>query len=64
MSLLGYKASIVAMCYGIFFSDLRWEKARVAYTKPQKRKKAKSYEEREIRSSLLILDMKDGKLYD
>ena len=28
------------------------------------RKKVKGYEEREIRSSLLILDLKDGKLYD
>ena len=35
----------------------------VAFTKPQQRKKkAKSYEEREIRSSLLILDLNDGKL--
>ena len=35
----------------------------VAYMKPQNRKKkANSYEEREIRSSLLILDLKDGKL--
>ena len=34
-----------------------------AYTKPQQRK-AKGEEEREIRSSLLILDLKDGKLYD
>ena len=34
----------------------------VAYTKPQQRKKeAKSKEERDIKSSLLILDLKDGK---
>ena len=31
----------------------------VAYTKPQQRKKDES---REIRSSLVILDLKDGKL--
>ena len=37
----------------------------VAYTKPQHRKKEKSERlrvEREIRSSLLILDLKDGRL--
>ena len=37
----------------------------VAYTKPQGRKKEESKEprgEREIRSSLLILDLKDGEL--
>ena len=37
----------------------------VAYTKPQQRKKEESKQlrgEREIRSSLLILDLKDGKL--
>ena len=28
------------------------------------KRKAKGYEEREIRSSLLILDLKDGKLLD
>ena len=35
----------------------------VAYTKPQHRKKnkASSLEDREIRSSLFILDLKDGK---
>ena len=36
----------------------------VAYTKPQQRKKEESEGlrgEREIRSSLLILDLKDGK---
>ena len=36
----------------------------VAYKKPQHRRKeeASSLEDREIRSSLLILDLKDGKL--
>ena len=37
----------------------------VTYTKPQQRKKEDSEKlrgEREIRSSLLILDLKDGKL--
>ena len=34
----------------------------VAYTKPQHRKKVNSEEDREIISSLLILDLKDGKL--
>ena len=37
----------------------------VAYTKPQQRKKEESERlrrEREIRSSLLVLDLKDGKL--
>ena len=37
----------------------------VAYTKPQQRKKEESgrvREEREMRSSLLILDLKDGRL--
>ena len=36
----------------------------VAYTSPNngRKKKAKGYEEGEIRSSLLILDLKDGKL--
>ena len=39
----------------------------VAYTKPQRWKKEESERlrgEREIRSSLLILDLKDGKLQD
>ena len=38
----------------------------VAYKKPQegRKKKAKRQEEREIRLSLLILDLKDGKLQD
>ena len=30
--------------------------------KERKKKKAKGYEERDIRSSLLILELKDGKL--
>ena len=37
----------------------------MAYTKPQHRKKEESKQlggEREIRSSLLVLDLKDGKL--
>ena len=34
----------------------------VAYSKPQQRKKVKGNEEREIRSSLLFLVSKDGKL--
>ena len=37
----------------------------VVYTKPQQRKKEESERlrgEREIKSSLLILDLKDGKL--
>ena len=37
----------------------------MAYTKPQQRKKEESERlrgEREIRSSLLVLDLKDGKL--
>ena len=37
----------------------------VAYTKPQQRKEEESEQlrgEKEIRSSLLILDLKDGKL--
>ena len=59
----------------IKFIDLRFErwqvvgfsrgKAMVAYTKPQQRKKEESERlrrEREIRSSLLVLDLKDGKL--
>ena len=39
----------------------------MAYTKPQQRKKEESEHlrgEREIRSSLFILDLKDGKLQD
>ena len=51
--------------YYHLFSDLCWEKATVAYTKPQQREKEESERlrvDREIRSSLLILDLKDGKL--
>ena len=39
----------------------------VAYTKPRRRKKEGSEQlrgEREIRSSSLILDLKDGKMQD
>ena len=39
----------------------------VAYTKPQQRKEEKTETlrgEREIRSNLLILELKDGKLQD
>ena len=39
----------------------------VAYKKPQQRKKEESEKlrgEREIRSITLILDLKDGRLYD
>ena len=38
----------------------------MVYTKPSKRrkKKAKGKEEREIRSNLFILELKDGKLQD
>ena len=47
------------------FCELRWGKTTVSYTKPQRRK-TEGREwlrgEREIRSSLLILDLKDGKL--
>ena len=36
-----------------------------AYAKPQQRKKeGEGQEEREIRSSLSILDLEDGKLWD
>ena len=47
----------------LFFSELCWGKAMVAYTKPQQRKKEES--ERLIERdqiNLLILDLKDGKL--
>ena len=38
----------------------------MAYTKPQqwKKEEVKGCEERETRSSLLILDLKEGKLWD
>ena len=47
-----------------FFSGLCLGKAMVAYTKPQQRKEEESEKliGEEIRSSLLILDLKDGKL--
>ena len=47
-----------------FFSELCWGEPMVAYTKPQERKKEKSDRLRgeRIRSSLLILDLKDDKL--
>ena len=51
----------------LFFSELCCEKVMVAYRKPQQRKKDESERlrgEREIISSLLILDLKDGKLQD
>ena len=46
------------------FSELCWGKAMVSYTMPQKWKKEESerLRGREIRSSLSILDLKDGKL--
>ena len=46
-------------------SETYWEKTTVAFTKPQQRKKEESKKlsgEREIRSSLLILDLKGGEL--
>ena len=48
-----------------FFSGLCRGKAMVAYTKPKQRKKEESERlrrEREIISSLLILDLNHGKL--
>ena len=36
----------------------------VASTKPQQKRKVKGSEEKEIRSSLFILDLKGGKFYD
>ena len=47
-----------------FLSEFCWGKVIVAYTKPQQRKKEESERLRgeRIRSSLLILDLKDGKL--
>ena len=46
-------------------SELCWEEVMVAYTKPQQREKEGGVEEeREARSSLLIWDLKDGKLLD
>ena len=49
----------------LFFSiELCWGKAVVAYRTPQQWKKEESerLRGREIRSSLLILDLKEGKL--
>ena len=49
----------------LFFSELCWGKAMVACKMPQQRKKEESERlrgEGEIRSSLFILDLKDGKL--
>ena len=48
------------------FGDLRWGKAMVACTKPQQRKKEESgrLSGEKIRSSLLILDLKEGKCQD
>ena len=48
-----------------FSSELCWEKATVAYTMPQQRKKEEIERlrgKREIRPSLFILDLKDGTL--
>ena len=53
----------IFVCF--FSNELCWGKALVAYTKPQQLKKEESERvrgEREIRSSSLILDLKDGKL--
>ena len=53
------------MAFATFFSELCLGKAMVAYKMPQQRNKEESKRltgEREIRSSLLILDLKDGKL--
>lgn len=41
------------------FSELIWE--QVAYAKPQKRNRAKGYEDREVRSGLVPLDLKEDK---
>ena len=49
----------------VLFSELCWGKVMVANKMSQQRKKEESERlrgEREIRSSLLILDLKDGKL--
>ena len=49
----------------VFFGEICWGKAMVTYTMPHQMKKEESETlrgEREIRSSLLILDLKDGKL--
>ena len=47
-----------------FFSELCYGKDMVAYTKPQQMKKEESGKlrgEKEIGSSLLIIDLKEGK---
>ena len=56
--------SIQAM-YVEFFSELCWGKAIIVYAKPNsgRKKKVKGQDEREMRSSLLILDLKEGKNY-
>ena len=44
------------------FIYLRVEIGQVVGFRKGRKKKAKGYEERVVRSSLLILDLKDGKL--
>ena len=71
---ISWKSKCRLWCHGVvvkhalfFFSELCWGKAVVAYTMPQQRKKEESKGlrgEREIRSSLFALDLKDGKLED
>ena len=49
------------------FTEFCWGKAMLAYTKPPQRKKEESERlrgKREVRSSLLILDLKHGELLD
>ena len=46
----------------VSLSLLYWGKVMVAHIKPLQRKKVKGQEAREIRLSLLILDLKDGRL--
>ena len=51
--------------FWLFSGEWCWGKAMVAYKNPKQRKREKSERlrgEREIRSRLLILDLKDGKL--
>ena len=45
----------------VLLKELCWGKAMVAYKKPQERKKLKGLEKREMRSSLLIVDLNEGK---
>ena len=54
-----YEISCRSFKYGTFLVNRVEEKPWC--TRPQQRKKEKGYDEREIRSSLLILDLKDGK---